>query len=110
MAQTRANELPDLSKMSLNDIIDAFGDVKAEKKRMERLENYLKEALVARMPDDAGEYDTKRFHVTRATQSRTDLDRDLLKEEYGEEWYREHCVTTEFTVVRLKPIEPQEGG
>ena len=53
-----------LSDMSLDDLTDLLGDLKAVEKLGKQVGGYIKEAIYGRMPDDTTEHATRYFAFT----------------------------------------------
>lgn len=99
-----------LGDKSLDEIIDLLGDVKQQVKLYERMEGFLREALLARMPEGVMEYSTEAYMVQRTVGERVFLDTGKVKEEMGEEWYQAHCKVTPYEMVKLVAVKPSSEG
>jgi hypothetical protein len=97
----------DLNQLSLDDMTDLLGDLKALEKLGKNAGGYLKEAVKARMPED--EYDGPHYHLVRAHRIRSGgLNEAKLVEDMGEEWvegYRQPPI--EYEELRVTRKEPE---
>ena len=93
----------DLQKLNLDELIDIYGDMKVMEKMSKAITGFLKEAIVARMPED--DYESVNFAMTRIERERTSLDSTRVKEEMGMTWYEEHCKSTSYIELRIAKLE-----
>lgn len=104
MPKKEKDALPDISKMSLTEIVDELGDIRFRLNNLKRLEGYLKEALTARA-DPGEEYTGSHWRGIVTLESRMGLDSAAVKAEMGEEWWVDHCKETEFYKTSVVPID-----
>jgi hypothetical protein len=95
-----------LSSMTLDEMVDLLGDLKAMEAFGKKVGGYIKTAIITRMPEDEDEYATDNFFVMRNYRVRAGgLDKDLITEEMGEDWIEEHSKEpTEYAELRLKRV------
>lgn len=96
--------------MSLEDALDAFGDVKIQLSLYKKLEGFMKEVVKSKMPEGETEYTGLHFMVVLNERSRAGgLNKELLTEEFGQDWIEEHSKEpTEYVEVRLTRVEVDE--
>ena len=100
-------ELPILDSMSLEEMIDYLGSIRLLKKVVSKVEGFMKEAVSARAPEGEEVYGDKYFCLLEARE-RTSLDTVGVKEEMGDDWYTDHCQTSEYNQLSVK-LSPDEG-
>jgi len=98
--------------MSLDELLDLWGDFKAMEAFGKKLGGYLKQVVRSKMPED--EHDEPEYTNTRWTatvnqrERKGGLDEASIIEDMGIEWVDEHRKPpTEYEELRLKAI-PQE--
>lgn len=101
-AKTRADKMPNLANATPGFLVDELGEWRKKKKEAEKMEGFYKEAIKARLEPDQIYVEGENYELDITFQDRTDIDRDKLKEDYGEKWYAEHCKTTPMAVFRTK--------
>jgi hypothetical protein len=84
-------------------LIDRIAELNAQMKPIESEIKFLKEAAKARL--SIGEHQGNVYQCVVAERGRTDIDRERVKEEMGEEWWADHCKTTTYQEIRFKKIE-----
>jgi len=94
-------------EMSLEDALDALGDVKALKSFYNQMEGFLKEVVTSKMPEGETEYTGTHFAVVLNERVRAGgLNKELLTEEFGVEWIEEHSKEpTEYMELRLSRVD-----
>ena len=99
-----------LNALSLEDMIEVFGDMKSMESVSKKIGGFLKEVIKARMPEDEDEYDSPHFHIQRNFRSRAGgLDRERILETMGETWAEEFShEPTEYVEIRCTKREEEE--
>ncbi len=78
-----------LSTMSFDDMLALFADTKQMEALGKKINGYMKQALLARMPDDEDEYDNDDFGFSREdTSGRITYDYTAMAEEMGENFMK----------------------
>ncbi len=93
-----ALEMPDVSNMTDEQLVDALGEVNETVKQFERMAGYYKEALKSR---DGDVFQGRTYSVMVSSRSRTGLDQTAIKAEMGPDWVAEHSKTTEFKQLNI---------
>lgn len=95
--------LPD---MSLDDLTDLLGDLKAVEKLGKQVGGFIKEAIYGRLPDDVTEHATDNFTFAINNRVRAgSLDKVKITEEMGEEWVIEHSgPPIEYKELRMSAV------
>lgn len=97
----------DVSNLSLEALLDQLGVVKDKMSTLKEQEAYLKEALVSRMEAaDLVDASAKRFRAELTYQERTALNQSAVRDEMGDDWWADHCKTTEVRTLRIKRLNP----
>ncbi len=93
-----------LKALSLDELVSIFGDMKKQEGFSKKLAGYLREIILARMPEGEDEYDGTFWELERSFAPRIgDLDIDRITEEMGEQWVENHRKdSTEVTTLRSK--------
>jgi hypothetical protein len=87
-----------LNNLSVGQLIDELGQVKAEAAEIEQREKALKAELIARKVTEA---EGALFRATVTEALRQSLDAEAIKAEMGERWYGIHCKVGVTTTVRV---------
>lgn len=87
-----------IADMTIAQLVDELGQVKAEAADIKSREDAIKEALIAAGVTEA-EGDLFRATVTEAT--RWTVDSDRVKTEMGEAWYQARCKIGKTVTVRV---------
>lgn len=89
-----------LADMSLDELTDLLGDLKAMEKFGKQVGGFIKEAVYGRLPDGVTEHATSNFAFAINERVRAGgLDEEKITAEMGEDWVEEH---------RKPPIEYKE--
>jgi len=96
-----------LNALSLEDLVEIFGDMKAMENFGKKLSGYLKEVIKARMPEGEDEFDSTHFHIQRNFRTRAGgLDGAKILEDMGEEWVEDHSQdSTDYVELRCTRLE-----
>ena len=100
-------ETINLKDLSLDDLTDLLGDLKAMEKFGKQVGGFVKEAVFGRMPDDVFEHATDNFAFAISDRSRkAGLDEEKITVEMGEEWLEAHRKPPiEFKELRMTKVE-----
>ncbi len=95
-----------LKGLSLDDLTDLLGDLKAMEKFGKAVGGYVKEAVLARMPEGETEYATANFAFALNDRVRAGgLDEDKIREEMGEVWVEDRRKPPiEYTELRMSAV------
>lgn len=105
--ETYNKQAPDLGACDDVVLIDLLGAFRKIKSTAEMYEKAISGLLKGKLP--AGETFTgQKFEFFITMQMRRDIDRDLLKQEFGEDWYQEHCKESEVVLANCRPIPEEE--
>ena len=98
-----------LASLSLDDVIDLLGDLKAMEAFGKKVGGFIKEAVKAKMPEGETEHIGKHFHIQLNTRVRVGgLNKVKVLEDMGEAWVEEYSnPPTEYVELRLKRIEEE---
>lgn len=96
------------AEKSEQEMIDNMALVNSQQAALEKWLKTAKEVMKARLvaPALAGEFTRAtgtNFEVNYWKKERTDVDRQAIIAEMGEEWYANHCKTTEYYELRFSP-------
>lgn len=96
------------AEKSEKEMIDSMALVNAQQAALEKWLKTAKEVMKARLvaPAKTGEFTQAtgtKFEVSFWKKERTDVDRQAIITEMGEEWYAAHCRTTEYYELRFAP-------
>jgi len=99
----------DLTDMSLDDLTDLLGDLKAVEKLGKQVGGYIKEAIYGRMPDDVTEHATSNFAFVINDRVRAGgLNKEKIIEDMSEEWVIDHTnAPTEYKELRMSAVVPE---
>lgn len=91
------------------ELIDLIPQIDAKLKGLAKWIEAAKGVLKSRLkaPENVGDVSITRAHTFEAVYSkrqRISLNTELVKQEMGEEWYAEHCMTTEYEELRFKSL------
>lgn len=92
-------DIQNLSNATPEFLVDELGKIRDQQKILEKQEGFYKEALKARL-DGRTFVDGEEYLASIATQERTSLDQQKIKEDMGDEWIKKYSKTTEFQVIR----------
>ncbi len=97
-----------LSDLSLDDLTDLLGDLKAMEALGKKVGGFIKEAVYGRMPDDVFEHATNNFAFVINERTRAGgLNREKITEEMGEDWVVEYSnPSTEYRELRMSRVVP----
>lgn len=98
---------PDIGDLDDEQLIDLLGSFRKIKSLADKYDKTISGILKAKLPAEE-EFTAGRFTFYMQVTQRTDIDRDLLKTEMGEDWYAEHCKTSEVVISKCQPIEEDE--
>lgn len=95
-----------MSSLSLADLTDLLGDLKAMEKFGKQLGGHIKEAVMSRLPKGETEYATSNFAFVLNDRVRAGgLDEDAITTEMGEEWVEDHRKPPiEYTELRMSAV------
>ena len=98
------SRMPNLDNATPGAIVDWLGGVRDEMKTLKKLEGYYKEGLMARIDEDEIEIEGDVYiaAITEVVQAR--IDGDLIKKEMGEEWWKDHCKTIEYQMIKTTKL------
>lgn len=104
---TDLDSIPEFGTWSTAKLVDHLGILRRDRTAIEQEEAIIKDILKTRI--EAGETGQgKEFDVTHQIQERKDIDRKVLKDAYGEDWYNEHCTVNEVHMLRVSTHESEE--
>ncbi len=100
-------EAINLKDLSLDDLTDLLGDLKAMEALGKKVGGYVKEAVYGRMPDDTFEHATPNFaFVINERTRKGGLDEAKILDVMGEEWCDEYRKdATEYKELRMSRVE-----
>ena len=95
-----------LQDMSLDEMVNLMGDARTMQKLGKLLDGFMKEAVMARMPEGEDEYATDYWEIYVEEKERAGgLNRDKILEEMGEDWVFDHTKDpTEYFQVSCKAV------
>ncbi len=96
--------LPNLDNATPSIIVDWLGAAREQIKELQQLEGYYKEALKARVDEGEDEIIGEKFSAEILEVAQLRIDTAAVKEEFGEEWWEDHCKLIEFQQIRTKRI------
>ncbi len=98
-----------LAELSLDGLTDLLGDLKAMEKFGKVLGGYIKEAVLARVPECTTEYATENFAFVLNDRVRVGgLDEDKIRDEMGEVWVEDRRKPPiEYTELRMSAVTPE---
>lgn len=96
-----------LQDLSLDDLTDLLGDLKAMEALGKKVGGFVKEAVYGRMPEDVFEHATNNFAFVINDRTRAGgLNKEKILEEMGEDWVEEHSnPPTEYKELRMSRVE-----
>ncbi len=96
-----------LKDMSLDEMTDLFGDLKAMEALGKKVGGFMKEACKAHLPEGESEFVGSHFQFVLNDRYRAGgLNKDKIAEEMGEDWIEEHTNPgTEYVELRLTRVE-----
>ena len=99
-------EIINLKTMSRDDMLDLFGDMKAMEKLGKKIQGFMREALIARMPKGESSQENNNFSIEVTESSgRVTLDGARILEDMGEQFVQKYSNTGEdFVTVKLKVL------
>ena len=104
-------EKVNLADMSLDEMTDLWGDLKAMEALGKKVGGFMKEACKARLPDDETEFIGHHFQFELNDRYRKGgLDGDMILEEMGEAWVEDHSKEgTDYVEARLTPVKANDS-
>ncbi len=95
-----------LKDLSLDDLTDLLGDLKAMEAFGKKVGGFIKEAVYGRMPDNVTEHTTPNFCFVINERTRAgSLNKEKILEDMGEEWVEEHTnAPTEYKELRMSRV------
>ncbi len=95
-----------LNNMTLDEMMDLWGDLKAMEAMGKRVGGYMKEACRVRLPDGETEFIGTTFQFTVTPGSReAELSKEKCLEEFGQDWIDDHLkARIKFDVFRLTRV------
>ncbi len=95
-----------LKSLSLDELTDLLGDLKAMEKFGKAVGGFIKEAVLARVPEGTTEYATANFAFVLNDRVRAGgLDEDKITTEMGEGWVEDHRKPPiEYTELRMAAV------
>lgn len=104
--RTSTDDMPNLDNYTDAALVDDIGETKAEIKKLEKREGYLKEALKSRMDEqDTTEMFGDAYEANLGFQERSSLDVKRIREDMDEEWIEEYTRETTVSMLRLKELK-----
>lgn len=90
------------------DMIDTIGAVEEHFKLLEKWLKAARDVLKRKVqePQEAGQETVtvaSRFEAHYIKSWRTDIDRDSVKRDMGQDWYNEHCESTPILTLKVTP-------
>lgn len=96
------------------DLIDLIAEVDKQQKVLEKWKEAAKGVLKPRLsePVDPGSETItygKAYEAHYSKSIRTDIDRDMVKADMGQDWYLKHCKVSEVLMLKIVPITQTPG-
>jgi len=103
---TRENwrELLKPKNLSFQEQIDIAGELSEARKFLQICEDFVKESIKNARDDEEWEDHGLHYQAIKTKKTREALDTRRVKEEMGEEWFKEHCKVTEYFELRITRI------
>ena len=98
-------ELLKPAQLEKDELVDILGQLNAERKVIEKMEKFLKEAVPTLFDEEEFEYATSKFMVTRVCDTRVSLDTTRIKESMDEEWLAGFTRETEYARLTIKELK-----
>lgn len=102
------NKAPDLSDLDDEQLIDLLGSFRKIEAIGGLYNKTISGLLKAKLPQEQS-FTASRYEFFIKVGSRTALDQTLVKEEMGDDWYEEHCKTSEVITASCRPISPEDS-
>ena len=112
-------DLPDLSTLEAEDLIDLLGETRQTLNHAKRMEAIYKEALAAKLSDEERELGVERpghdWYLTATPESQMRFDKDAYIEENGQDAYDSYKKENNFLKMSIRrrteeeKAEPEDG-